>query len=241
VHDLTQFSLGDMTACGAALRAVSAGAGSMEEVATRIVHHLYGNLAGGPPGERACALVRFFKTHAYGALDRELQATADALMDVTTPSQEMKCLTLLATCGERPEWNERRRSVGHRAIPLPSKRAIARVPMIAQLIKQLGLEESELTNPQPALMMDAEQRTYNVFYVPEARGSPYIPAQTDFVVPVGIRSVLGFGGLLPPADLFVVILFSKVPIPRQTSELFKPLALSAKVAVLPFAAGPIFG
>ena len=91
------------------------------------------------------------------------------------------------------------------------------------------------------LMMDAEQRTYNVFYVPEARGSPHIPAQTDFVVPVGIRSVLGFGGLLPPGDLFAVILFSKVPIPRQTSELFKPLALSAKVAVLPFATGPIFG
>jgi hypothetical protein len=213
----------------------------MEEVATRIVRHLYGTLTGGPPGERACVLVRFFKTHAYGMLDPELRATADALMESKSPSGEMKCLTLLATCGEQPEWNERRRSVGHRAIPLPSKRAIARVPMIARLIKQLGLEESEITHPQPALMMDAEQRTYNVFYVPEARGSPYIPAQADFVAPVGIRSVLGFGGLLPPGDLFAVILFSRVSIPRQTSELFKPLALSAKVAVLPFAAGPIFG
>jgi hypothetical protein len=241
VHDLTRFSLSDMTACGAALRAVSAGARSMEEVATRIVRHLYENLTGSPSEPRACALVRFFKTQAYGTLDRELRATADALMESTSPAEGMKCLTLLATCGERPEWNERRRSVGHRAIPLPSKRAIARVPMIAQLIKQLGLEESEITHPRPALMMDAEQRTYNVFYVAEARGSPYIPAQTDFVAPVGIRSVLGFGGLLPPGDLFAVILFSKVPIPRQTSELFKPLALSAKVAVLPFATGPIFG
>ena len=45
--------------------------------------------------------------------------------------------------------------------------------------------------------------------MPEAAGSPYIPAQEDFVQPVGIRSVLGFGGMLPGGDIFVVILFSR--------------------------------
>ncbi len=240
MHDLTRFSLGDMTTCEAALRTVGAGARSMEEVASRIVRYLYDNLTGEVPGERACALVRFFKTHPYADLDDELRGVADSWLERTAPSGAMRCLTLLATSGERPEWNSRRRSVGHRAIPLPSKRAIARIPMISQLIKQLGLEGSALMNPDRALMMDAEQRTYNVFYVPEARGSPYIPAQADFVVPVGIRSVLGFGGLLPRGDLFAVILFSKISIPRETTDLFKPLALGAKVAVLPFVAGPVF-
>lgn len=67
-----------------------------------------------------------------------------------------------------------------------------------------------------------------------------MPAQEGFVLPYGVRSVLGFGGLLPGGDLFVVILFSRVPISREVADLFRPLALSAKLAVLPFTAGPIF-
>ncbi|MGE5296319.1 MAG: hypothetical protein ACM3VT_15965, partial [Solirubrobacterales bacterium] len=71
-------------------------------------------------------------------------------------------------------------------------------------------------------------RTFNVFHVPEAVGSPDIPEQAEFVIPHGVRSVLGFGGMLPGRDLFAVILFSQVPIPRSTAELFRPLALCVK-------------
>ena len=42
------------------------------------------------------------------------------------------------------------------------------------------------------------------------------------------------GARLPDGDLFVVALFLKVFVPRQSAELFKTLALSAKVALLPF-------
>jgi hypothetical protein len=89
--------------------------------------------------------------------------------------------------------------------------------------------------------MQLEQKNYNVFYVGEAVGSPYIPAQRDFVIPFGIKSVLGFGGLLPSScDLFAIILFSKHHIPRETANLFKPLALSAKLSLLPFVGETIF-
>ena len=81
---------------------------------------------------------------------------------------------------------------------------------------------------------------FNVFHVPRARGSPFVPAQTDFVMRYGIESVLGFGGMLPKGDLFCVILFSKVLIPRETAELFKTLALSVKISLLPFADEPLF-
>jgi hypothetical protein len=45
---------------------------------------------------------------------------------------------------------------------------------------------------------------------------------------------LGFGGMLPSGNLFVVILFSKVYIPRETADMFRPLSLSVRLAVLPF-------
>jgi hypothetical protein len=112
--------------------------------------------------------------------------------------------------------------------------------MIAQLVRQLGLEVAAVLRPDAHLIIDLEQRTFNVFYVEEALDSPFIPAQQQFVVPYKIRSVLGFGGILPTGDLFAVILFSHATIPPKTAELFKPLALSVKLALLSFANGRVF-
>ena len=74
-------------------------------------------------------------------------------------------------------------------------------------------------------------RTYDVFYVPEALGSPHIPAQEDFVRRYGIRSVVGFGGQLFDGTLYTVILFAKVPVPSASVQRFRNIALDLKVAV----------
>ena len=112
--------------------------------------------------------------------------------------------------------------------------------MLWQLITQFGLEARALLEPDPALFVDLEQKSYNVFHVAAAEGSPFVPSQEQFVRPYGIRSVLGFGGLLPGGELFAAILFARSAIPRATADLFKILALSAKLALLPFAGGPVF-
>jgi len=105
---------------------------------------------------------------------------------------------------------------------------------------QFGLDVNAVIQPDPLLIMEMEQKSYNVFHVAEAEGSPYVPAQADFVVPFRVRSVVGFGGMLPSGDLFAVIAFVRVPMARETGDLFKTLALGIKVAVLPFSNGPVF-
>lgn len=232
-YDLTNFTIREMSACGKAMRAMGEGAASMEETAGRIVRHFYDGLVDSE-GERGSALVRFYKTHPYRGLDGELQGFARSLLGGEPPSPDMKCLVLLATAGDRGEWNSRRSSQGHQAIPLPSEEAVHQAPMVSNLVTQLGIPLGLVIRPEPELLLDIEQRSFNVFHVPEALGSPYIPAQQEFVVPCGIRSVLGFGGLLPTGDMFAVIMFFKVPIARETASLFKPLSLSVKMAVLPF-------
>jgi len=112
--------------------------------------------------------------------------------------------------------------------------------MISRLVSQFGLDVKAVIQPDPNLLADMEQKSYNAFHVAEAVGSPYIPAQKDFVVPYGIRSVLGFGGMLATGDLFALIIFAKVRIPREAADLAKSLALNVKEAVQPFAAGRIF-
>ena len=240
MYDPANFSLRDMTNCGAALRQSGRGAANMETVANRTVGYLYEHLTNSQTGERACALVRFFKTHAFQELEPDLQKFALQMLDDVTPSPSIKCLTLLATAGDEPAWNARGQSIHHRAVPLPSDDIVARFPMISQLIRQFGLDTGNVLEPDERFLLDQAQTTYNVFHVYQAQGSPIIPAQSDFVIPYRIRSVLGFGGVLPDGDLFATILFSKVTISRESAEMFRPLALSVKVALLDVASEAVF-
>jgi len=232
--DLANFTLRDMTELGSVLRRLDQGAQSMEEVANRVVRYLYEHLGETATGAHSCALVRFFKTHAYAELDSELRDFARGMLPDRRPAPDMKCLALLATAGERPEWNRREASVAHKAIPLASEELVNKFPMISNLVRQLGIEVEALVKPTPGLLVESESSSFNVFHVLDARGSAYIPDQVDFVEPLGIESVLGLGGMLPRRDIFSVILFSKVSIPRETAELFRTLALNVKMAVLPF-------
>lgn len=226
-----------MVACSASLRQMGNGAASMEQVAERIVRWLYENLVD-DSGQRACALVRFFRTRMAPELTPDLIRTAG----LPEPPPPVPCLVLLASAGQQPAWNSPMHSVAHRAIALSSPETVARAPMISQLLHQFGVNAATLLHNNSGLLLEMGQRTFNVFYVPDAVGSPWVPAQQDFVVPYGIQSVLGFGGALPCGSLFALILFSRVAISRVTAGQFKTLALSVKLALLPFmesAAAPL--
>ena len=118
--------------------------------------------------------------------------------------------------------------------PIPSEEVMHQIPMLRNIIMQLGLSVRSVVKPDPALLLDMEQKTYNVFLVPKALGGPYVPAQKELVVPYGIKSVMGFGGMLPSLDLFVIIMFLRASISRKAADLFKNLTLNIKLAVLPF-------
>jgi len=231
---LGRFSLKEMAECGAVLRNLGYGAHSLEETADRIVRYLYDCLGDSKSGEKACVLVRLFKTHPFGELDRELQRYVLGLVDRKLVSPIMPCFALMGTAGILPEWNDRHQSKRFKAIPIADRQFASQFPMFSQLMTQFGVELEMILEPRTELLLDQHEASYNVFHVPEALDSPYVPGQTQFVVPYGVRSVLGFGGLLPSGSLFTVILFSKMPIPRDTAELFRTLALSVKIALLPF-------
>jgi hypothetical protein len=216
---------------------MGSGAARLEDAAQAMVQHLYDQLRDGRDTSRICALARFFVTRPFGRLDAAQQASARQLLGGTSVASSLRCLVLMGSAGLRPEWNDPKLSASHRAIPLASEAMVQRSPMISQLVRQFGLEVQTLVAPDPRLLVDLEQKSYNVFHVSQAQNSPHVPAQGDFVVPYGIRSVVGFGGLLPSGDLFAVILFTRVPISRETADLFRPLALSVKLAILPFEYG----
>jgi PAS domain S-box-containing protein len=234
------FGLSSLLQVGTILRGLGAGASSMEEVAGAIVSCLREHFVDKRSGQSALPLVRCYVTKRFDELEPDVQDFARAAAPDTFGERNVVCLTLLGTAGEDPAWNARRDSIGHKAIPLPSMESLRRSPMIAQLMAQLGVDAGHIIAPAPDLLRDVEERTYNVFFVPEARDSPYVPAQDEFVIPYGIRSVVGFGGVLPDGMVFAVVLFSTVPIPAAIVDTFATIALSIKVALLDHVSGPTF-
>ena len=236
---LSDFDLADMLRCSLGLREAIRRAPTMEAAARDCCRYFYEQLVD-QSGQRACALVRCYKTHRFDDLDAGLQAIARRSLDRgVEPTRELRCLTLLGTSGVEEPWNDRRLSSGHQAIPLPTAAVVERAPMVAQLIRALGLDIATAIAPSVEIIRDLAGKTYGVFHVREARESPYIPAQ-DFVARYGIRSVVGFGGVLPSGDLFAVILFARVAITPASADRFRTLALDLKSGLLRYGAAQVF-
>jgi signal transduction histidine kinase len=236
MFDLVHFSLEDVVHCGGSWQRAAAPARSFEEAAGAIVQRLYQDF--GAEGGRAFVLVRLFVTQAFGKLPQDLREFARRLAAGRPLSVDQKCLVLVASAGDCPEWNSRQGSIGHRAIPLESERLPIDFPMVSQLLAQLG---AIISGSNGGIILEQFQRTYNVFYVRHALGSRHVVDQERFVRPFGVRSVIGFGGALPSGETFAVVAFSRVEIPPQVAQLFRYLALNAKLALLPFDSPPYLG
>ena len=119
MYSLSEFSLADMTRCGAELRKMGENASSMEQVADTIVRSLYDHIVEKDTGARCLNLVRLFKTHPYEDWDPELKRFAVDTLGHEPEVTSTKCPTLLATAGVKDEWNFRLLSKTHKTIPLP--------------------------------------------------------------------------------------------------------------------------
>ena len=240
MFDLEHFGLREMIESSRALRQLAERSTSMEGAAREIVDFLMDAFRVGGTGAPASVLVRCFKTHRFGELPPDLREVATGAMHGAAPDPATLCLTLLATRGMRPEWNSRHTSTAHRAIPLATPEMVAHAPMIARLVQQMGLEPADVVAAPKETLWALERRTLDVFHIEDARGSAFVPAQKDFVEPCGVRSVLGFGGLLPSAELFAILLFTTVHIEHETAELFRNLGLAAKLVLLRHAGRRVF-
>jgi len=232
LFDFNDFDTIALVECRRELREVGASASSVEDAADKLVRFMYESFRNKKTGRRSCALVRFYMTQPFARLPLELQEFVRSSVGDQRPPPEMRCLTLMGTAGVEEAWNSRARSEHHKAIALPSAAVVEQAPMVAQLIKQLGVKIEHLVRSSDEIIVDRGITRYNVFHVEEAEGSPYIPAQEDFVIPYGVKTVLGFGGLLPVGELFAMILFSRDKISENTAKMFRTLTLVMEIPLL---------
>ena len=151
-------------------------------------------------------------------------------------AQDTLVLSLLATCGTEPAWNDRRTSKGHRAIPLVSAAFVDAAPMIARLLRELGFDLGWIESRDTSLV----ERKLGVgwggiFHVEDAAtgvddaGRLVIPAQ-DFVAEHHVETVFGLASVWPTGSILTLVAFTRERLPRSTVEAFLPLVRALKVA-----------
>ncbi|MDP9101778.1 MAG: SpoIIE family protein phosphatase [Actinomycetota bacterium] len=227
---LGSLGLDGLVECSEGIRLATAGTGSLEQAAQRITDFLHTTFVDGD--RSACVLTRVFATARTGELSGDLAA------QVIDARAEDPCLVLLATTGDLPQWRDRRQSAGHQVINLAGNRPgdpLAGLPMVKGLFGKFGVVPTELgSSPSGLAFTD-----FGVFHVETALGSPSLPAQ-DFVREHGVRSVIGFGCALPDGRVIAVLLFSRVTITPEKADLFRTLAVSLQLALVPLSGAPLF-
>ncbi len=219
--------------CAAVSPAV-AGAPTLDRAAQTLVETLRDRFP------ESIALARVFATVPHGELPAGHRSFAERCAGEPL-ADDVPVLTLVGSAGVLDAWNDRRQSQGHVGIPLASSAFVEGIPMIARLLKELGLSLEWIDARDTGIVTRVLGDSVGVFHVEDAAsatdkdGRKIISAQ-DFVAEHGIQSVFGIGGAYFGGTMVVLIVFSKEPVPRASAERFLPILSSFKSATVGLAA-----
>ncbi len=187
---------------------------------------------------RVYATVPFSELPATNRTFVTIVATTNDIMPLI--KDDTPILSLLGTRGLKPEWNDRHMSQGHVGIPLASAAFVDQTPMIAELLKEVGLDLDWIDSGEMDIVTKAVGGVSGIFYVQDARqavdlkGRKVISAQ-DFVEANDVKTVFGLAGGYPTSKTFItIILFCREMLEKSQVELFVPLidALKANTTYL---------
>jgi hypothetical protein len=198
-------------------------ASSLEEAAQALAAALYIHFA------ESVVLARVYITVPFSALPPRTRSFVQALPGAAAALTETTpVLSLVGTQGQKAEWNDRQKSRQHGATPLISAEFVDGVPMIAQLLRELGVPLDWIDSHDARRLLTSIGHTAGLFFVEDAvramddRGRKVIPA-VDFVFAYDVKSVFGTGGAYCDGQMLVIVVFCRDRVERATAELLLPL------------------
>lgn len=181
-------------------------------------------------------LSRVYVTARYGDLPLPNRQFVDKLAHAkaVTMTEDAPVLSLMASRGRKPAWNNRRQSSGHVGIPLVSADFVSALPMIARLLSDFEIKLEWIERPERGIST-LRSGWSGLFWVSDARTDKdqfdrlIIPAQ-DFVAEQDVRTVFGVGGSYSTGTMFAMIFFVTCSLSRDQAQRFLPLSNLFKTA-----------
>jgi hypothetical protein len=158
------------------------------------------------------------------------RAEAASLLEPST-----RVLSLLGSSGVNPAWCDRLLSAGHLAIPLLSQQLVEGIPMLAQLLVDLGVDLACLDQSREIESRRMVGSTNHCFYVERAsqardsRGRLIIASQA-FVTEYQIETVFGMGGSYMDGTMVVAICFCTEAVKKIKIDRFPSVIVNFKMA-----------
>jgi hypothetical protein len=196
----------------------------LENAAQALTHKVYDTFSEG------VVLARVFVTVPFGDLPeanqefvRNLAGDAAGELKASTP-----VLSLIGTYGEKKPWQDRRTSKGHVGIPLISSSFVGAIPMIARLLRELGVPVEWVDSHDTDIVKRKLGDSAGLFFVEDAgtatdHQNRRIIAAQDFVKENDVKSVLGIGGAYFGGAIVTLIMFCRESLPRTSTGKFLPL------------------
>lgn len=212
-----------------------AGCAYLQEAAQKCASFIYEDL------KDSLALIRFYATVPFKQLpssDKSFVlnlALANRVADLL--KEDTLVLSLLGTRGDMADWNERYKSKNHLGIPLVASSFVDAIPMVSQLMKDMGIGLSWLDTNDTGIVVKTLGTVAGVFYVREAatnvdeKSRKVVPAQ-DFVSANGIQTVFGLGGSYLNSTCVILILFTRELMERAEVERFMPIVNTIKTVTM---------
>ncbi len=186
------------------------------------------------------ALIRLFATVPFAFLPEREQAFARRLATERKVQSQITedtiVLTLLASRGSMPEWNDPRRSRHHLAIPVLSASFIQTIPLVSRVLAETGIVPW-LEKQSTLIMLKTVGEMAQLIYVEAARtsrtsdGFHVIPSQ-DFVQAHDIRTVLALGGSYLNGTAMALLLFTTEHFTEGQAAKFTPLVNTIKTMTM---------
>lgn len=231
---INDFSSQNHTALAREVQRHTRGAPSLESAAQAFTKLIYDTF----PDD--IVLARVFVTVPYLNLSSDVRAAVDRLAQQTGVRDRMRddtlVLSLIGTTGLEAPWNDRKRSVGHAGIPLATSDFIDAIPMVARLLRDLGVGLDWIDTRDTSIVARSLGSSSGLFYVQDAGAAVdhlrrKIIAAQDFVKRYGVKTVFGLGGgYLGTSSFLASIVFCRTQIERGKIEPFMGLVNRIKVS-----------
>jgi hypothetical protein len=219
---------------------------SLEEAAQTCTNLLFETF------EESLILIRFLATIPYQALPPAYQSVATMLTNAEQTNDlihdDTPVLTLLGTRGGDEDLRNTRHAFG---VPLVSRDFVASIPLVAQLLQEIGCDLHGRARPGSQLHnqhVETESTGFlsGMLYVPDAQqvatgqGEPLLPAITRLPLyrlksASAITTIFGIGGEYIQGPYIAMMMFSREHLEKSEVERFMPVANYFKTATLKLA------
>jgi hypothetical protein len=213
---------------------------AIETAAADLAQLIFDEFPGQVALARVFATIPFERLPAFNRRVSLSLATAKDVAGLLRP--ETPVLSLLASRGLLPEWNDRRRSERHVGIPLVSQDFVRSTPMVATLLSELGYQLDGLDPYKGRALTERliGGESAGTMYVDDAKSAldalkrKVVPAQ-DFVAAHGVETVFAIGGCWPNQSLAACIVFMRCPLSRTFVRRIAPVLSVFRAGTTPLA------